>query len=192
MFNFGKGYSSDLLFWYQLFNKVLIMGKSQEHWFSESREHASFLLGKWASLLLLHHFLDLRPRFQTKEIQATVVAGVWLTFYMDNFQSNHSLSLYFTISWGSRNSTVCQSWQEEQKVFFSLHLVIYSANVLGRIFIPLHQARAAADRVTGSQIPSESVQWEIHMKKKGEVQLCLFGLGYVLLFFFLLNFLFYF
>ena len=67
--------------------------------------------------------------------------------------------------------------------FIIQHLVIYSANVLGRIFIPLHQARAAADRVTGSQIPSESVQWEIHMKKKGEVQLSLFGLGYVLLFF---------
>ena len=53
--------------------------------------------------------------------------------------------------------------------------------MLGRIFIPLHQAHAAADRVLGSQIPSESVQWESHMKKKGEVQLSLFGLGYVLL-----------
>ena len=53
--------------------------------------------------------------------------------------------------------------------------------MLGRIFIPLHQARAAADRVPGSQIPSESVQWESHMKKKGEVQLSLYGLAYVLL-----------
>lgn len=53
--------------------------------------------------------------------------------------------------------------------------------MLGHIFIPLHRAHVAADRVLGSQIPSESVQWESHMKKKGEVQLSLFGLGYVLL-----------
>lgn len=43
---------------------------------------------------------------------------------------------------------------------FSLHFVIYSANVLGHIFIPLQRARAPAGRVPGSQIPSESVQWE--------------------------------
>lgn len=53
--------------------------------------------------------------------------------------------------------------------------------MLGHIFIPLQRARAPAGRVPGSQIPLESVQWESHMKKKGEVQLSLFGLGYVLL-----------